>query len=64
MAIPHPAPLDLGVWLATLLLALAMQFVRYRRHSGPAERQQALWLLLGFGTTLGLMIGTIATRIL
>src|SRR5262249_8644778 len=56
-------------WLATLLIwvgvgALA-QIYRYRWVSGPVERQQTKWVVLGIGATfLGLVFGALLPPIL
>ncbi len=52
---PSPAlgrltSLALDAWMATLVLA---QVVRYRRTSGPAQRQQTKWVLAGVVTAFG-----------
>ncbi|MHB8508496.1 MAG: sensor histidine kinase [Candidatus Dormibacteria bacterium] len=60
VAVRLPAEVQTGIWLAMLLLAISLQVVRYRRHSGPAQRQQARWLLVGFGSTVALMIAVLA----
>ena len=58
-----PAAVLTGLWLSTLLLSLAFQVHRYRSHSGPVERQQARWLVVGFGLTLFLLVATLVAGI-
>ncbi|WP_027481033.1 hypothetical protein, partial [Deinococcus pimensis] len=37
------------VWLSTFIVGFGAQAYRYRRASGPRERQQSRWVLFGFG---------------
>ena len=59
-----PGPVLMGLWLSTLVVSLAFQVHRYRSHSGPVERQQARWLVVGFGLTVLLMVATLLVGIL
>jgi hypothetical protein len=61
------SPLDIMAWSAVLavgfipaavLIALYAQGWRYRRISGPVERQQTKWFALGFAAVLGEFAGS------
>ena len=43
----------LGIWVGTLLA----QAHRYRRVSGPVQRQQTKWVVFGFGVLVVLLVG-------
>ncbi len=63
-ALSEQSPLVLGLlsgWLIGLFLAgLYAQVVRYRRVSGPAERQQTKWVVYGLALwMLGLLLSSI-----
>ncbi len=52
----YPAPIFLLFMLGLLLTGVVAQVYRYRRVSGPAERQQTKWVVLGFaGAISGLL---------
>ena len=59
-----PGPVPIGIFMVTLLGALAMQVIRYRRHYGPAERQQTRWLVVGFGASTAVMVALLAVGVL
>lgn len=50
---PHQtsSPAALFFFIAVVMLGTAAQIYRYRRNSGPVERQQSKWVLVGFLTT-------------
>ena len=49
-----------GVWLITL----AAQVYRYRRVSGPVQRQQTKWLVLALATLVVVLVGLSIPRLL
>ena len=53
---PLPAGGTFLVFLAVLGVAAAAQVYRYRRISGPVERQQAKWVVYGFSATVALIL--------
>ena len=44
--------LDIGLVVLLFVLGIVSQVVRYRRLSTPIQRQQAKWLVIGFGVTV------------
>jgi hypothetical protein len=54
-----PPPLFLLFMLGWLLTGVFAQAYRYRRVSGPVQRQQTKWVVLGFVAALGGFLGTI-----
>jgi hypothetical protein len=51
------SPLGFLVAVAVLATAAGAQLYRYRRVSGPAQRQQAKWLVLGLAVMVGGLVG-------
>lgn len=51
------------VWSALFLLGLAAQVHRFRRVSGPIERQQAKWVMAPLGLILGLFVLVLAVPV-
>lgn len=54
-----PAPLFLSFMLGCLFTGVFAQVYRYRRVSGPVERQQTKWVVLGSAAALAGFLGTI-----
>jgi signal transduction histidine kinase len=54
-----PAPLFLSFMLGCLFTSVFAQVYRYKRVSGPVERQQIKWVVLGFAAALAGFLGTI-----
>jgi hypothetical protein len=52
-----PQPINILVFLGLWVGALLAQAHRYRRVSGPVQRQQTKWVVLGFGVLVVLLVG-------
>ncbi len=53
------ALISTGVWLIALGTAVYSQVYRYRRVSGPVERQQIKWVVFGISVALAVLFGVV-----
>lgn len=63
---PHAGQLETAgtyLWLSIHLAAIGSQVYRYRRVSGPHERQQTKWFVAGLAGTLGLLASSALIQI-
>jgi len=59
--IPLPQWIVFLIWLSGLGICLFAQIYRYRRISGPVQRQQTKWVIFGFAVPFVLILGLALT---
>jgi signal transduction histidine kinase len=59
-----PTTLNVLLLLGFLGVALVAQIHRYRRRSGPVQRQQIKWLVFGFSMTLAAVVALLALGVI
>ena len=59
-----PAPLNISIFLGLWACALFAQLYRYRRVSGPVERQQTKWIVFGATVLVVLLVGFLSPLLL
>ncbi len=55
----YPIPVFILLMLSLLFTGIFAQIYRYRRVSGPVQRQQAEWVIFGFLAAIGGLLGVI-----